>query len=273
MSVVSLSILAYGLSGVLLALGLLPFWRDGGSRVDMRLLLAGVAVAVLSALFVFGDASTTRLLAIVAALGGGAVAGGLAVLRRNSRDAGELVPAAVAAIGAGVVLLAAAAFMTPDGLVSVRDGAIRARDLLMLALSAGAGAFCCSGGVVVALRKAGMTGGKLGPKVPVGMATGLVVLSALLALMLYAFSQPVALFWFVIGTGLSAGLMRFLPAEDATVERLSPVLVSAAGWAVAACGFMLSVLVLIIAGGLAGAAGAAMAWRRASSLGGAGEAA
>jgi hypothetical protein len=172
MSVVSLSILAYALSGVLLALGLLPFWRDGGSRVDMRLLLAGVAAAVLSALFVFGDASTTRLLAIVAALGGGAVAGGLAVLRRNSRDAGELVPAAVAAIGAGVVLLAAAAFMTPDGLVSVRDGAIRARDLLMLALSAGLGAFCCSGGVVVALRKAGMTGGKLGPKVPVGMATG-----------------------------------------------------------------------------------------------------
>jgi preprotein translocase subunit Sec61beta len=98
--------------------------------------------------------------------------------------------------------------------------------------------------------------------VPVGVATGLVVLSALLALMLYAFSQPVALFWFVIGTGLSAGLMRFLPAEDATVDRLSPVLVSAAGWAVAACGFMLSVLVLIIAGGLAGAAGAAMAWRR-----------
>jgi hypothetical protein len=99
MSVVSLSILAYGLSGVLLALGLLPFWRDGGSRVDVRLLLAGLAVAVLSALFVFGDASTTRLLAIVVALGGGAVAGGLAVFRRNTRDAGEQVPAAVATAG------------------------------------------------------------------------------------------------------------------------------------------------------------------------------
>jgi NAD/NADP transhydrogenase beta subunit len=257
----------------LLALGLMPFWRDGGSRVDVRLLLAGLAVAVLTALFVFGDASTTRLLAIVVALGGGAVAGGLAVLRRNTRDAGEQVPAAVATAGLGVVLLAVAAFVAPDGLVNIRDGEIRARDLLMLALSAGLGAFCCAGGLVVAMRKGSVIAGKTGPKVPVGVATGLVVLSALLALMLYAFSQPVALFWFVIGTGLSAGLMRFLPAEDATVDRLSPVLVSAAGWAVAACGFMLSVLVLIIAGGLAGAAGAAMAWRRASSPGGAGEAA
>ena len=44
MSVVSLSILAYALSGVLLALGLMPFWRDGGARVDVRLLLAGLAL-------------------------------------------------------------------------------------------------------------------------------------------------------------------------------------------------------------------------------------
>lgn len=273
MSVVSLSILAYALSGVLLALGLMPFWRDGGARVDVRLLLAGLALAALTALFVFAEASMARLVAMLVALAGGALAGGLAVLRRNTRDAGEQVPAAVAAAGLGVVLLAAAAFMAPEGLVSMRDGAIRARDLLMLTLSAGLGAFCCAGGLVVALRKGNVLGGKTGPKVPVGVATGLVVLSALLALMLYAFNQPVALFWFVIGTGVSAGLMRFMPAEDATVDRLSPVLVSAAGWAVAACGFMLSVLVLIIAGGLAGAVGAAMAWRRASSSGGAGEAA
>jgi hypothetical protein len=86
----------------LLALGLLPFWRDGGSRVDMRLLLAGVAAAVLSALFVFGDASTTRLLAIVAALGGGALlpagwpyCGAIPAMRANLCPR-QLLPSALA---------------------------------------------------------------------------------------------------------------------------------------------------------------------------------
>jgi NAD(P) transhydrogenase subunit beta len=262
MTAVNLLILAHGLAGVLLALGLLPLWRDSGARPDVRLLLAGLAVALLSALASAADASMVRLLAVLVALAGGALVGGLAVLRRNTRHAGELVPAAVAASGLAAVLLGAAVFMAPEGLVSMRDGAIGARELLLLALSAGLGSLCFAGGLVVALRKGGAISGKTGPKVPVGVATGLVVLSAVLAMMLYAFSQPVALFWFAIAAGLGAGLMRFLPAEEGTVDRLSPVLVSLAGWTVAAVGFMLPVLVLIIAGGLAGAAGAAMAWRR-----------
>jgi hypothetical protein len=164
---------------------------------------------------------------VLAALAGGALVGGLAVLRRNTRDAGELVPAAVAASGLAAVLLGAAVFMTPEGLVSMRDGAIGARDLLLLALSAGLARSVCrrpGGGVAQGRhdKRQDRPQGAGGRGDRAGCAECLAGDDAVCV-------QPAggALFWFAIAAGLGAGLMRFLPAEEGTVERLSPVLVSA----------------------------------------------
>ena len=254
----SATMACYLVAGGLMLLGLNPPFGDDRTKTSTWLVLAGVALAMLTSLAWVADASALRILAVLGVAGMGAVAGAIGVLRAGNRKGELLIPLVLAGAGAAAVLTSAAVFMAPLGLTQMAGAALKSPQLLALNVSVACGGFAMAVALTVCGRVIGLLDPAMVPAMSRNSAILIVAATLLLGMMLFAFDQPATLFWFSLSAGLCAGVLRSASVRSQRLGAMTHLALSSAGWAMAASGIMLSNLGLIIAGGLLGAAGAVL---------------
>lgn len=227
-------------------------------------LACGIAGLVVAILATFGLAAPSTGSSWLLVIGGIAVGGTIgATIARRIRMSGvpHLIAALQALTGLAVVLVATAVLQAPDAFGLGKTGAVLADRLAGMAIAAVLGAITFAGSATAFLRLGGFIGAA--PYRLPGHAPILVTLSALILVLGIAFivgGRP-ALFWLTALLALPVGglVTASFGRDDMTAAQF--VLNACCGLAIAATGFLLGNLILILAGGLIGASSLSLAVR------------
>ncbi|MEP6343981.1 MAG: NAD(P)(+) transhydrogenase (Re/Si-specific) subunit beta [Maricaulaceae bacterium] len=257
----NLAALLYTVSAVLFILALRGLSSPESSRRGNAFGMAGIAIAIFTTLLVSGMGGQGLILA-----GGGLAVGGVfgAIIAKKipMTDMPQLIAAFHSLVGLAAVLVAVAAFFSPESFGIMVDGKIKGFSLLELALGAGIGAITFSGSVIAFAKLNGNMGGApiLLPGrhlINLALAIGVAVLVGML--MKSGGADPMLL-WAVIGLTLILGATLIIPIGGADMPVVVSMLNSYSGWAAAALGFTLGNLALIIVGALVGSSGAILSY-------------
>ena len=256
-----LAAVLYTVSAVLFVLALRGLSSPETSRRGNLFGMVGMAIAIITTLLVAGLGGQSILL-----IGGGLAVGGVigAIIARKipMTDMPQLVAAFHSLVGLAAVLVAVAAFFSPDSFGIVSGGAIKPVSLLELSLGAAIGAITFTGSVIAFAKLNGNMSGApiLLPArhlINLALAIGVAVLIGML--MKSGGADPMLL-WLIIGATLILGITLIIPIGGADMPVVISMLNSYSGWAAAALGFTLGNLALIITGALVGSSGAILSY-------------
>ncbi|HEY0105047.1 MAG TPA: NAD(P)(+) transhydrogenase (Re/Si-specific) subunit beta, partial [Rhizomicrobium sp.] len=248
--------LAYLVSGVLFILALRGLSSPASSRAGNRNGMIGMVIAVATTLWVSDivDGLTWGLIVAGVAIGGGI---GAVIARRIAMTAmPQLVAAFHSLVGLAAVLVAAAAFYSPEAYGIGAEGAIRTQSLIEMSLGTAIGAITFAGSLIAFAKLNGNMSGAsiLLPArhlLNILIALGIVVLIVILVM-----QQPVWAFWAIAVLSFVFGITLIIPIGGADMPVVVSMLNSYSGWAAAAMGFTLENSALIITGALVGSSGA-----------------
>ncbi|MBP7253162.1 MAG: NAD(P)(+) transhydrogenase (Re/Si-specific) subunit beta [Alphaproteobacteria bacterium] len=220
--------------------------------------IAGMALAVVTTMVHFVALPAWFPVMIAIAIGG---AGGAYVARTIKMTAlPQLVAAFHSLVGLAAVLVAAAAYLSPDAYGISENGVIRAGSLIEMGLGVAIGAITFTGSLVAFAKLQGILSGKpLQFPLQHQLNLGLGVLAVLLILWLCLGQSGVAFTLLVLVT-LLLGFLLILPIGGADMPVVVSMLNSYSGWAAAGIGFTLQNNLLIITGALVGASGAILSY-------------
>jgi len=257
----NLAAILYTVSAVLFILALRGLSSPESSRRGNLFGMIGIAIAIITTVLVAGLGGQSLLLA-----GGGLAIGGVigAVIARKipMTDMPQLVAAFHSLVGLAAVLVAIAAYFSPDSFgISTATG-IKPFSLLELSLGAAIGAITFSGSVIAFAKLNGNMSGApillpLRHLINLGLAIATIVLIYLL--MSTGGADP-RMFWAIIGITFLLGFLLIIPIGGADMPVVVSMLNSYSGWAAAALGFTLGNLALIIVGALVGSSGAILSY-------------
>ncbi|HWA89402.1 MAG TPA: NAD(P)(+) transhydrogenase (Re/Si-specific) subunit beta [Rhizomicrobium sp.] len=255
-----LAALAYLVSGVLFIMALRGLSSPVSSRAGNRNGMLGMAIAVVTTLWVAGvvDPLTWGLIAGGIAIGG---AFGAVLARRIAMTAmPQLVAAFHSLVGLAAVLVAGAAFYSPEAFGIGTEGAIRMQSLIEMSLGVAIGAITFAGSIIAFAK---LNGNMSGAPILLPMRHPLNILIALgiAALIVYfAMDQQAWTFWAIAGLSFVFGITLIIPIGGADMPVVVSMLNSYSGWAAAAMGFTLENTALIITGALVGSSGAILSY-------------
>jgi len=220
--------------------------------------IGGMALAVVTTLFNYVALPSWFPVAIALALGGGV---GAYVARRIKMTAlPQLVAAFHSLVGLAAVLVASAAFLSPDQYGISDNGVIRVGSLIEMGLGVAIGAITFTGSLVAFAKLQGLLSGK--PlQFPFQHQLNLLlgVFTVLLVVWL-CIDQSGSVFSLIILATLALGFLLILPIGGADMPVVVSMLNSYSGWAAAGIGFTLQNNLLIITGALVGASGAILSY-------------
>ncbi len=252
------AMLAYLASGILFILALRGLSSPASSRNGNRFGMAGMLLAVVTTLVIHELAALPEILAAI-------VIGGLCGLLIARRIAMTAMPQLVAAfhslVGLAAVLVAAAAFLEPDGFgIQGADGLILKASRVEMVLGIAIGAITLSGSVIAFLKLNGnLSGAPI--LLPARHAINLALLTAIVVLTgWFVVDQSATAFWTVTGLALLIGLLLIIPIGGADMPVVVSMLNSYSGWAAAAMGFTLHNVAMVITGALVGSSGAILSY-------------
>ena len=257
----NIAALLYTVSAVLFILALRGLSSPESSRRGNLFGMVGIAIAIVTTLLVSGLGGQGLILA-----GGGVAVGGIfgAIIAKKipMTDMPQLIAAFHSLVGLAAVLVAIAAFFSPESFGILVDGKIKSFSLLELALGAGIGAITFSGSVIAFAKLNGNMGGApiLLPArhlINLALAIGIAVL---VSMMMKSGGTDANLLWAVIALTLILGVTLIIPIGGADMPVVVSMLNSYSGWAAAALGFTLGNLALIIVGALVGSSGAILSY-------------
>src|SRR3982751_6231381 len=282
-------LLAYLIAGVCFILALRGLSGPESSRRGNRLGMLGMAIAVLTTLYVsffyvapmpagapygliirddFGVRGQKFFDILVAIAVGGGV--GLVTARKIQMTAmPQLVAAFHSLVGMAAVLVGAAAYLNPEAFgIAVRITPIASPSIISIlpvsriemGLGVAIGAITFSGSVIAFLKLNGNMSGK--PiLLPLRHVINLGTLTAILGLIAY-FTQDQApwVFFTVVGLSFAIGFLLIIPIGGADMPVVISMLNSYSGWAAAAMGFTLHNSAMIITGALVGSSGAILSY-------------
>src|SRR5262245_14261061 len=256
----NLAALAYLAAGVLFILALRGLSSPETSREGNRRGIIGMAIAIVTTLLVTGVTDALTWVLIIAGL---AIGGGIGALF-GKRIAMTAMPQLVAAfhslVGLAAVLVAAAAFYTPQAFGIGEPGAIESQSLIEMSLGVAIGAITFSGSVIAFAKLNGnMSGAPI--LLPMRHLINLLIGLAILALIVYfVVAQATWIFWAIAILSLIVGVTLIIPIGGADMPVVISMLNSYSGWAAAALGFTLENTALIITGALVGSSGAILSY-------------
>ncbi len=257
----NLAAILYTVSAVLFILALRGLSSPESSRRGNMLGMAGIAIAITTTLLVSGIGGTGLILS-----GGGLVIGGIigALIAKKipMTDMPQLVAAFHSLVGLAAVLVAIAAFFSPESFGILTDKGIKAGSLLELSLGAGIGAITFSGSVIAFLKLNGNMGGApimLPARHLINISLALAIAVVIYMLMASGGSDA-KLIWVLLALTFVIGLLLIIPIGGADMPVVVSMLNSYSGWAAAALGFTLGNLALIITGALVGSSGAILSY-------------
>ena len=250
----------YLISGVLFILALKGLSSPASSRAGNRNGMIGMTIAILTTLWVAGvtDPLTWGLV-----LGGLAIGGGIgAVMAKNiaMTDMPQLVAAFHSLVGLAAVLVAGAAFYSPDAFGIGSEGAIRTQSLVEMSLGVAIGAITFAGSLIAFAKLNGNMSGApiILPARHVLNAALFLVIAGLIVF--FAMFQPAWAFWTIVVLSFVFGITLIIPIGGADMPVVVSMLNSYSGWAAAAMGFTLENSALIITGALVGSSGAILSY-------------
>jgi NAD(P) transhydrogenase subunit beta len=256
----NLAALAYLVAGVLFILALRGLSSPESSRAGNRNGIIGMIIAVVTTLLVTGvsDALTWGL--IIAGLAIGGVIGATIARRIAMTAMPQLVAAFHSLVGLAAVLVAAAAFYSPEAFHIGVPGAIFSQSLVEMSLGVAIGAITFSGSVIAFAKLNGnMSGAPI--LLPMRHLLNLLLGLAIIGLIVYfVMAQAPWIFWAITILAFIVGITLIIPIGGADMPVVISMLNSYSGWAAAALGFTLENTALIITGALVGSSGAILSY-------------
>ncbi len=252
--------LAYLACGVLFILALRGLSSPESAPRGNVYGMAGMALAILTTLWVSGiaDGLTFGLIALAAGIGG--AIGAVVALRIAMTAMPQLVAAFHSLVGLAAVLVASAALLTPHAYGIGIAGNLGVASLIEMSLGSAIGAVTFSGSVVAFTKLQGLVSGR-----PV-VFPGQHLLNALAGLVLlgitvwFCATESHTAFFALTALALLIGVLIIIPIGGADMPVVVSMLNSYSGWAAAGIGFTLENTALIITGALVGASGAILSY-------------
>ena len=257
----NLAAILYTVSGVLFILALRGLSSPESSRRGNKLGMIGIAIAIATTLLVSGMGGISLVLS-GGALAIGGVFGALIAKKIPMTDMPQLVAAFHSLVGLAAVLVAIAAFFSPESFGILTDKGIKAGSLLELSLGAGIGAITFSGSVIAFLKLNGNMGGApimLPARHLINIALAIAIIVVITMLMASGGANA-NLIWVLLALTFVIGFLLIIPIGGADMPVVVSMLNSYSGWAAAALGFTLGNLALIITGALVGSSGAILSY-------------
>jgi NAD(P) transhydrogenase subunit beta len=252
--------LLYLLSGVLFILALKGLSSPASSRTGNRNGMIGMAIAIATTLWV-ADVTDPVTWALV--VGGLAIGGGIGAVMAKKiamTDMPQLVAAFHSLVGLAAVLVAGAAFYSPDAFGIGSEGVIRTQSLIEMSLGVAIGAITFAGSLIAFAKLNGnMSGAPIILPARHVLNAGLFLVIAGL-IVFFAMHQPAWAFWAIAGLSFIFGITLIIPIGGADMPVVVSMLNSYSGWAAAAMGFTLENSALIITGALVGSSGAILSY-------------
>ncbi len=251
----------YTVSAVLFILALRGLSSPESSRRGNTYGMIGIAISIITTILVAGLGGQGLLL-----VGGGLAVGGIigAVIAKKipMTDMPQLVAAFHSLVGLAAVLVAVAAFFSPDSFGIMTPNGIKPISLLELALGAGIGAITFSGSLIAFAKLNGNMSGApimLPARHIINIVLGLAVV-VLVAMMMKSGGADPVLMWILLAVTFVLGFLLIIPIGGADMPVVVSMLNSYSGWAAAALGFTLGNLALIVTGALVGSSGAILSY-------------
>ncbi len=256
----SIANLLYLIAGVLFILALRGLSHPTTSRQGNRFGMIGMAIAVVTTLFIAPPAGPLGWLLVVVgiAIGGGI---GAFVARRVPMTAmPQLVAAFHSLVGLAAVLVAAGALNAPTAFGIGDATRIHPEALVEMTIGVAIGAITFTGSIIAFLKLDGRMSGKpilLPQRHMINIALAVALL--LIAVFFVATTSHAA-FWLIVLISFALGVLLIIPIGGADMPVVISMLNSYSGWAAAGIGFTLGNLALIITGALVGSSGAILSY-------------
>jgi NAD(P) transhydrogenase subunit beta len=252
--------LLYLVSGVLFIMALRGLSSPASSRAGNRNGMIGMAIAIATTLWV-ADVTDPVTWALV--IGGLAIGGGVGAVtarRIAMTDMPQLVAAFHSLVGLAAVVVAGAAFYSPDAFGIGVEGAIRTQSLIEMSIGVAIGAITFAGSIIAFAKLNGnMSGAPI--ILPARHALNILIFAAIVALIVYfCMAQAQWTFWAIAVLSFIFGITLIIPIGGADMPVVVSMLNSYSGWAAAAMGFTLENSALIITGALVGSSGAILSY-------------
>jgi len=271
----NIAALLYLVSGVLFILSLRGLSSPATSQAGARNGMIGMAIAIVTTLWMLWDGSGGLDLATLAIIGGGIVVGGIAggiVAQKIKMTAmPQLVAFFHSLVGLAAVLVAAAALYAPQGYGIVNTDMIpqigdampiKLASIIELSLGSAIGALTFTGSVIAFLKLNGNMSGApiiLPARHLINIAFAVAIVALVVAMVQTNGTQP-WMFWALTVIALVLGITLIIPIGGADMPVVVSMLNSYSGWAAAALGFTLENNALIITGSLVGSSGAILSY-------------
>ncbi len=253
--------LLYIISGVLFILALRGLSSPETARDGNRYGMIGMALAVLTTLFVLENKGLGTWVLIFAGVGAGGAVGATIAKRVKMTDMPQLVAFFHSLVGLAAVFIAWAAFLAPRAFGVGEPGEIHWQSAIEMSLGVAIGAITFSGSVIAYAKLAGRMSGKpiLLPARHV-INIGLAAFMFLMIGMLVTGSQSWQVFALLTLAAFIFGFLIIVPIGGADMPVVVSMLNSYSGWAAAGIGFTLQNMALIITGALVGSSGAILSY-------------
>jgi len=252
--------LLYLVSGVLFILALKGLSSPATSQTGNRNGMIGMALAMVTTLWVanVADGMTIGLIALGLAAGG--TIGAVTAKRIAMTQMPQLVAAFHSLVGLAAVLTAAAAFYSPEAFGIGAAGAIRAQSLVEMSLGVAIGIITFAGSLIAFAKLNGnMKGAPI--LLPARHLLNLALALAIVGLIVYfVMAQEAWTFWAITALAFVFGITLIIPIGGADMPVVISMLNSYSGWAAAGIGFTLENTALIITGALVGSSGAILSY-------------
>src|ERR1700742_3711148 len=252
--------LAYLVSGVLFIMALRGLSSPVSSRAGNRNGMIGMAIAVATTLWV-SDVTDPLTWGLI--VGGIVIGGGIGAVMAKKiamTNMPQLVAAFHSLVGLAAVLVAGAAFYSPEAFGIGAEGAIRMQSLIEMSLGVAIGAITFAGSIIAFAKLNGnMSGAPI--LLPARHLLNILIFAGIVALIVtFAATQQAWTFWAIAGLSFVFGITLIIPIGGADMPVVVSMLNSYSGWAAAAMGFTLENSALIITGALVGSSGAILSY-------------
>ena len=255
--------LLYLASAVLFILALRGLSSPESSRRGNTFGIIGMVLALGTTLFLLEvrDGLVWGLIALALAIGGGI---GILIARVIPMTAmPQLVAAFHSLVGLSAVLVAFAAWFSPEAFAIGVKNNIASLSLLELSLGLAIGAVTFSGSVIAFAKLQGIMSGApimLPARHLINLALGIFIVVAIALMSLDGQYQTDELLYALAGAAFLLGFLLIIPIGGADMPVVISMLNSYSGWAAAGIGFTLSNMALIITGALVGSSGAILSY-------------
>jgi NAD(P) transhydrogenase subunit beta len=255
----NLAALLYLVSGVFFILALRGLSSPESSRRGNQFGIAGMAIAVVTTLFLAAPGWGGFLLILLGIVIGGGI--GAVMARRIPMTAmPQLVAAFHSLVGLAAVFVAAAALYAPSAFGIGEPGHIHGASLVEMSIGLAIGALTFTGSVIAFLKLDGRMSGApimLPNRHLINAGLGLLLVALIVVFVL---TESHFVFWIITLLALALGVLIIIPIGGADMPVVISMLNSYSGWAAAGIGFTLGNTALIVTGALVGSSGAILSY-------------